>query len=194
MRFWSRTVVSCIILTAALVTSASADENNKKRETSVASNGVPILITTDEFADRIEFTAPPVLFKANDIINGSAILGRVRIQGNLGEIGVNGVISYGGAARQYNSALFKGGDKGHFEPVTTKRVTCSGNYCFFIVHFIIMLPAAEIGRHMEDGQLLMQVRDQDSRSAAVSIPKKYVDALNEVTGVIGPPCREENWK
>lgn len=166
----------------ALVAAASPAAAQAVKSVVTASNGVPVTVYSDEFANRYEYTAPSVQADEAFVLVATVKKGGVAPPAEL-----SGAIIYSGEWRRYTSALFKGGDPAKFVEEGRDVGRCSSSRytrasCTLTESFKIELTPAEVQKHAQDGKLAIQIRAQDTSATILEIPTAYIDAVNEVAG------------
>ena len=146
-----------------------------------ASNGVTIDKNADDFAGRYEYSAPIINFTtANSAGNGFALVAKIRNNGILGKLNIQGSIVYSGDWQFFTSAVFKGGDPVDYTRVDGDVGDCQYG-CTLSESYIINLTPADIQKHASDGIVAIQIRaSKTGNTAIVNIPVSYIDAVNEV--------------
>lgn len=149
-------------------------------ETNVtASNGVVISKISDDFAGRHEYSAPAIEVRSAKGASVIAIPAKVRKGSALGEFSVVGFVMYNGDWRYYDSAVFRGGDPVDYTRTDSKVGSCRYG-CTLTESFSIRLTPAQIAKHSEGGNIVVQIRSRSLDTAQISIPVSYIDAVNEL--------------
>lgn len=171
-------------LAVAVIAAAAAVPADAQavKSTVTASNGVPVTVYSDDFANRYEYSAPSV--NAGDAF---VLVATVKKGGVAPPAELTGAFIYSGEWRRYSSALFKGGDPAKFIEAGREVGRCtSSRYsrpsCTLTESFKIELTPAEVKKHAVDGKLAVQVRAQDTSATIIEVPVSYIDAVNEVAG------------
>lgn len=150
------------------------------KSTLITSNGTEVTLYADEFADRFEFTAPPVKIDGG----GFALVGATKKKGVVSEIFIAGSIYYRGDWRFYNSAIFKGGETANAVFNDRNVVSCSGSRygggCSMREGFDITVSPAQLKKYAENGIIQIQLRSKSAYAQIISIPVNYFEAIKEV--------------
>ncbi|WP_426168532.1 hypothetical protein [Sandarakinorhabdus sp. DWP1-3-1] len=170
------------IVVSIVLGMASAAGLSAQKSQIVASNGVTVDISGDDFANRYEYTGPVVKFSEDNSNDQMSFAFVAAIK--KGEIPpkrfITGVIYYRGDWHRYASAVFKGGDPAPF--VNTSRNVLSCRYgCSYTEGFNMDISADQIKKYSSDGVLQIQIRAQSSNTAIMSIPVSHFDAVAEAS-------------
>lgn len=169
-------VIHAIVLSCIFFTPLYAAES-----TQTASNGVEISVSSDEFADRYEYTAPAIKFGTTSTDNGVIFLGRVKTSGILAPVTVQGLIMYKGEWRRYSTAIFRGGKEANLTRTSRDVVTCSSKPCVLSEQYMIDITPEQIKKYTVNGKLEIQLQSQGTNIFMIEVPENYVQALLEVT-------------
>ena len=112
-----------IAFTLVLLFANAAHAQSVKSE-AVATNGIKVEISKDEFADRTEFTSPSVDIAGERISYGKAFVGSIKRAGTVGQASIGGFVGYSGEWAFYESAILKGGEQVEFRSYNRKVVSC----------------------------------------------------------------------
>ncbi len=170
-----------IVLASALALMAETANSQTVKSQAIASNGVTVNVSSDDFANRYEYSSPAIT-KSGDSSDVLALVGKVKKQGIMGGVMVQGGITYQGDWRFYNSALFKGGDPADYTVLSRDVVGSCSSDCRVREAFEIDLTPANISKHVENGILPIQIRPtRSTERVLLEIPVAYINAVNEMT-------------
>ena len=146
----------------------------------VATNGVEVVVYSDDFAGRYEYTAPSIDFSTGGGGRGVALVAKVRKNGTLNKTSIQGFIIYTGSWQYFTSAAFRGGDPVNYTRTGGDVGSCRYG-CTLTEHFSIELSPQDIAKHSENGIVAVQVRaSKTANTGIMNIPVRYIDAINEV--------------
>jgi len=164
---------------AAVAMMAGEAQAQAIKSTVMASNGVEITKSIDEFAGRYEFLAPRQETKSAKGAFVSSVVAKVRAGDQNFPTSIQGFIIYYGDWRRFDYAVFRGGDPVNYKN-TDKDVGSCRNGCQLTESFMIELTPADIAKHAESGKVPIQIRSQGSDTVMLEIPVAYIDAVNEI--------------
>lgn len=147
----------------------------------VASNGTPITLYADEFADRYEYSTPTIEIPN---LGGFYFAARVNRSDTLGPIRIVGSLMYDGEWRYFTSAIFKGGREATATFTDKEVVSCRGSRfgrgCSYREGFSITIQETELREFAENEVITLQLRSRSSENQLISIPLRHFAALKEV--------------
>lgn len=146
-----------------------------------AQNGQEVVLHSDEFADRHEYSIRLEKPEADNIDIGSAILLVVRQGEKFAGPAIQGEIYYDGDWRYYQSAVFQGGTGAQYFRTGSDVGSCGRYGCSKIERFTVILTPEDIEAHSNDGVLKIQVRARDSNQFFLSVPVDTVEAILQVS-------------
>ncbi|GGB21362.1 hypothetical protein GCM10011380_08660 [Sphingomonas metalli] len=186
---WKRKIFNVWLSLAGLLVAHSTADAQAVRSEVTASNGVPIVVYSDDFAQRYEYTSPSI--KAGD---GQISVAAVRKAGVTTPIELSGFFVYTGDWRRYSSAIFKGGDPAKFIVRGRDVGRCfSSRYsrpsCTLSESFAIVLSPVELKAHDDGGTIAVQLRADDTTTVIFQVPVSYFKAVAELSKAdIDPPA------
>jgi len=148
-----------------------------------ASNGIIVDVNADDFANRYEYSAPPIRFGPDS--TSFALVARIKRAEGASPVHIEGVIYYRGDWRFYEQALYRGGGAATYRRVGGEVVSCSGSRyggCSLSESFHLDFTPAEVRAHAENGTLTVQLRARSGEPMMLDIPVSYIDAVTEVSG------------
>jgi hypothetical protein len=148
-------------------------------KSTLASNGVEVTISGDEFDGRIEYTSPMTTFGEHSFF----LVAKIRKNGEpAGPVIIAGYVFYKGEWRQYDAANFRGGESA--EAIFNDRdvVTCSGSgNCTLSEGFRIFLSKEQIRKYARDGFVDLKLKaSASSQEPIIRVPLKHIEAIMEV--------------
>lgn len=144
----------------------------------MAANGVSVSVNGDDFAGRYEYVAPSIDISGGGV-NGAFFIAAIKKGSTPAMDSYQGFVMYSGEWRFYKSAVFRGGDPVKYTRTDGKVGSCRYG-CTLTENFLIELTPAEITKYAVNGIVEIQVRAQNTQTFMLSIPVRYIDAVNEV--------------
>ncbi|WP_152528036.1 hypothetical protein [Sphingobium lactosutens] len=172
-----RGIVATVLLALSVVPTASAQ---MVESSIVASNGLAVKVSTDEFAGRKEYSSGEFDIQGSGRQRGQFMVAKIIRPGQTARLSIQGFVTYSGDWHRYDSAIFKGGEAVEFTNIDRDVISCRYG-CSYSESFIAFPTPQQIKKYAEGTIVPIQVRGENSANTLLlQIPLSIIAAVEEV--------------